>query len=91
MTAWRSPLGGPRAAGRDEHTDDVDEWPEERIQAELEERRRAEAVAGPEPDREVRTDGGERTVTATLEFEPPLTKDELRERCLAIADHLEDE
>lgn len=29
-------------------------------------------------------------VEVTLTFERPLTKDDLRERCKAIADHLED-
>ena len=36
-------------------SDDIDEWPEERIQSHLEEHDRAEAVAGPEG---VRADGG---------------------------------
>ena len=43
-------------AARNPQPSDVEEWPEERIQQRLEERRRAEAVAGPEG---VRADGGE--------------------------------
>lgn len=55
---WRSPLGGPRyGATVDERHDDVEKWDEERIQAEIEKRREARAVAGPE-DEHVRADGG---------------------------------
>lgn len=50
---WRSPLGGPRIA------DDVDRWPESEIVDELEKRREAEAVAGPERGaRQAIADGG---------------------------------
>lgn len=46
---WRSPAGGPRLG------DGVEEWPEERIQAEIDKRLEAQTVAGGE---EIRTDGG---------------------------------
>ncbi|MFP8955063.1 hypothetical protein ACLI4Z_19230 (plasmid) [Natrialbaceae archaeon A-arb3/5] len=35
-------------------------------------------------------DRGEDVVKVTLRFDTPLSKDDLRERCTAIAEHLED-
>jgi len=33
----------------------------------------------------------EETVHVTLEFDAPLRREDLRDRCLAIAEHLDDE
>ena len=62
ISEWRSPLGGPRygAAVDEQHAADLEEeWPEERIQAEIEERERARATVTPEGDG-LRADGGQR-------------------------------
>ncbi|QLG49104.1 hypothetical protein [Natrinema halophilum] len=71
MTAWRSPLGGPRVRPRDRgrRTDRVEEWPEERIQAEFEEIERAKAVTAPETEGRVAAD----ETHETDEDRPPRT------------------
>lgn len=90
--------GGPRSDH--DRRDDVEEWPEERIQAQLEERRRAEAVAGTEPEPRARTDGGEddylervaeqlsEAIESDAEPQPASKRDDLPN--LNVGDHVQD-
>ena len=86
---WRSPLGGPCYDGPipGGERGGVDEWSEERIQAEIEEIERARATAGPEE--RIRTDGGSHAERINTQLEMAETDDDDRPE-VHVGDHVQD-